>query len=157
MSNTTQNEKTNSASAEEVRYFNEYANGIGYLNAIRDISGEGKPPRYAAQVSVIQGPADNVHYEYHDLIVGAETALGVILENREAIESDDAKVLIRFNMANPRAKAFIYKQGERAGELGSSIGGFLTRILTLKVNNELVYEDDRVFDDQSGSHQVANG
>ena len=157
MSNTTQNEKTNSASAEEVRYFNEYANGIGYLNAIRDISAEGKSPRYAAQVSVIQGPADNVHYEYHDLIVGAETALGVILENREAIESDDAKVLIRFNMANPRAKAFIYKQGERAGELGSAIGGFLTRILTLKVNNELVYEDDRVFDDQAGSQQVANG
>ncbi|BFM18949.1 STY4534 family ICE replication protein (plasmid) [Maricurvus nonylphenolicus] len=157
MSTATNHQKTNSANAEEVRYFNEYANGIGYINGVRDISAEGKPPRYAAQVSVIQGPADNVHYEYHDLIVGSETALGVILENREAIESDDSKVLIRFNMANPRAKAFIYKQGERAGELGSAIGGFLTRILTLKINNELAYEDNREFDDQAGSRQVANG
>ena len=157
MSTTTQHKTNPSAAAEEPRYFNEYVNGIGYLNAIRDISGEGKPPRYVAQVSVIQGPADNVHYEYHDLIVGAETALGVILEHREAIESDDAKVLIRFNMVNPRAKAFIYKHGKRAGELGSAIGGFLTRILTLKINNELVYEDDRVFDDQPGSPQAANG
>ncbi len=146
-----------SATAEEARYFNEYASGIGYLNSIREFGSDGKPTRYAAQVAVIQGPADDVHYEYHDLIVASETALGVVLEHREAIENEDDKVIIRFNMANPRAKAFVYKQGERAGELGASIGGFLTRILSLKINGELVYEDMRTFDDQDNSVQVANG
>jgi len=80
----------------------------------------------------------------------------VLLEHREAIEMEDTNVLIRFNMANPRAKAFVYKQGERAGELGASIGGFLTRIYTMKINGELVYEDQRTFDDQSEA-SVANG
>ncbi len=157
MSQQTNPSQSPSAPAEEARYFNEYASGIGYLNSIREFGGEGKPTRYAAQVAVIQGPADEVHYEYHDLIVTSETALGVVLEHRNAIESDDDKVIVRFNMANPRAKAFVYKQGERAGELGASIGGFLTRILSLKVNGELVYEDTRTFDDQDNTAQAANG
>lgn len=147
MSTTQPHETQPSATAEEPRYFNEYVKGIGYLNGIRPIGGNGKPERYAAQVSVIQGPADDVHYEYHDLIVGSETVLGVLFDHQEAVESDEHKVLIRFNMANPRARAFIYKQGERRGELGAAIGGFLTRILSLKIDGELVYEDQRVFDD----------
>lgn len=157
MSKPTENINKPSASAENNRYFNEYANGIGYLNSIREFGAEGKPERYAAQVSVIQGPADNVHYEYHDLVISSETVLGVVLEHREAIEAEEANVLIRFNMANPRAKAFIYKQGEHAGELGAAIGGFLTRIHSMKINGEWVYEDQRTFDHQNAPTQVANG
>jgi hypothetical protein len=157
MSKPTESINNPSASAENNRYFNEYANGIGYLNSIREFGAEGKPRRYAAQVSVIQGPANNVHYEYHDLIISSETVLGVVLEHQMAIEAEEVNVLIRFNMANPRAKAFIYKQGERAGELGTAIGGFLTRINSMKINGELVYEDQRTFDDREESTQVANG
>jgi|GEM_PF-3023525 len=62
MSKPTENINKPSASAENNRYFNEYANGIGYLNSIREFGAKGKPERYAAQVSVIQGSADNVHY-----------------------------------------------------------------------------------------------
>ena len=152
MSNSIEN--NNSASAE-TRYFNQYANGFGYLNGIRDISKEGEPERYAAQISVLQGSADDVHYEYHDLIVSSEIVLGVLLEHREAIETEDAKVLIHFNMANPRANPFIYKQGKRTGELGASIGGFLTRIRTMKINGDLIHEDQRTFDDQNGDSQLA--
>ena len=157
MSNPTEKLDKPSAPAESNRYFNEYANGIGYLNSIREFGAEGKSERYAAQISVIQGPADNVHYEYHDLVISSETVLGVVLEHREAIEAEEVNVLIRFNMANPRAKAFIYKKGERAGELGAAIGGFLTRIHSMKINGELVYEDQRIFDDQEEAPQVANG
>ncbi|WP_339672432.1 DUF3577 domain-containing protein [Dasania marina] len=157
MSKPTENIDKTSATADNNRYFNEYANGIGYLNSIREFGAEGKPERYAVQVSVIQGPADNVHYEYHDLIISSETVLGVVLEHRESIEAEEAIVLIRFNMANPRAKAFIYKHGDRAGELGAAIGGFLTRIHSMKINGELVYEDQRTFDDQEESPQAVNG
>ena len=151
---TTANTENTPVTAVVNRYFNEYGNAIGYLNSIREFGEKGKPKRYAAQVSVIQGPVDDVHYEYHDLIIISETVLGVVLENREAIEADDVTVLIRFNLANPRAKPFIYKRGDRAGELGAAIGGFLTRILSLKINGELAYEDQRIFDDQEYNHQV---
>ena len=157
MSKPTKNTNKPSATAENNRYFNEYANGIGYLNSIREFGAVGQLKRYAAQVSVIQGPAENVHYEFHDLIISSDVVLGVVFEHREAIEAEEANVLIRFNMTNPRAKAFIYKQGERAGELGAAIGGFLTRIHSMKINGELVYEDQRTFDDQEETSQVANG
>lgn len=155
----TATEKTThtSAPAEEVRYFNEYASGIGYLNGIREFGAEGKPTRYVAQIAVIQGPENDVYYEYHDLIIASETVLKVVLEHREAIEDENVKVIVRFKMANPRAKPFIYKQGKRAGELGASIGGFLTRILSLKINGDQVYEDTRTFDNQDTSAQAVNG
>ena len=155
MSKTTEDTNKPSTTVENDRYFNEYASGIGYLNNIREFVVEGKPKRYAAQVSVIQGPADNVHYEYRDLVISSEAALGAVLEHREAIESEQDNVLIHFNMANPRAKAFIYKQGERAGELGSAISGFLTRIRSMKINSQLVYEDQRTFEDTEESSQIA--
>lgn len=146
-SNTTSNTSP-PATAGEIRYFNEYANGIGYLNSVREFAIEGKPVRYAAQVSVIQGPADNVHYEYHDLVIVSETALAVVRQYRDAIDAEDTKVLIRFSMTNPRAKAFVYKHGERAGETGVAIGGFLSRIFSVKLNGELVYTDPSVMSDQ---------
>lgn len=142
------------ATAVYNHYFNEYGNAIGYLNSVREFGTKGKPKRYAAQVSVIQGPSDDVHYEFHDLVITSETVLGILMEHLEAIESDNVNVLIRYNMANPRAKAFIYKRGERAGELGTAIGGFLTRILTMKINGDLAYEDQRIFDDHESSHQA---
>jgi len=41
--------------------------------------------------------------------------------------------------------------------LGATIGGFLTRILSLKINGEQVYEDTRTFDNQDASAQAVNG
>ena len=43
MSKPTNNPNQPSAAVENNRYFNEYANGIGYLNSIRAFSAEGKP------------------------------------------------------------------------------------------------------------------
>ena len=157
MSKPTNNPHQPSATAERNRYFNQYANGIGYLNSIREFGADGKPSRYAVQVSVIQGPADNVHYESHDLVIASKTVLAKVVEYQQAIESEDTKVLIHFNMINPRAQPFMYKKGDRAGELGSVISGFLSRILSLKIDGELVYKDQRTFDDQEGASQAVNG
>ena len=49
MSQSNQHTHTPSAPAENPRYFNEYANGIGYLNSIREFGSDGKPERYASQ------------------------------------------------------------------------------------------------------------
>ncbi|WP_299772465.1 DUF3577 domain-containing protein [uncultured Pseudoteredinibacter sp.] len=144
------------SSTEQNRYFNQYSNGIGYINGIREFGEEGKATRYAAQISVLQGSVDDVHYEYHDLVISSETALGVLMENRPAIEDENQKVLLRFHMTNPRAKGFVYKQGDRAGEIGTSIGGFLTRVMSLKVDGELIYEDTRLFGEESDVSQAAN-
>mgnify|MGYP001063708110 FL=1 len=153
MRQTTEHE-THSSHTEEKRYFNEYVQGLGYLNSIRDIGSE-KKVCFAAQVSALQGASEHVEYVYHDLMVTSERVLKVIMDHRQAIENDDANVLVHFKMTNPRPKPFIYKQGERAGELGATIGGFLTRIVSMKVNGELVYEDKQ--DNDFVDDQNANG
>lgn len=139
MSQTNENSKDTS-NTEVKRYFNEYVQGLGYLNSIRDFGSENKAC-LAVQISALQGSADHVEYIYHDLIVTSERTLKVIMDHRQVIEDDDTNVLVHFKMTNPRPKPFVYKHGERAGELGATIGGFLTRILLIKVNGELVYED----------------
>lgn len=146
-----------SASADNNRYFNEHASGIGYLNAFKELGDEGQPGFLSVQVSVIQGPSDDVHYEYHDLIATSERVRNAILAHRDAIEDSESNVLIHFKMVNPRAKAFTYKQGERAGELGTAIGGILTRINTLKVNGEVVYQDESTSDREPETRQRAVG
>ncbi len=145
------------ATADNNRYFNEYASGIGYLNSVREFGDDGKPSQVSVQISVIQGSSDQIHYEYHDLIVPNEKVRSVILNHRGAIEDNDVNVVICFKMVNPRAKAFTYKHGDRAGELGTAIGGILTRVLSLKLNGELVYEDENQPDRQHTTRQVANG
>lgn len=146
-----------SATTENNRYFNEYATGIGYLNSVRQFGNDGKSSQVSVQVSVIQGPVDQVHYEYHDLIAPSEKVRSVLFNHLDAIEDEDTTVVIRFRMVNPRAKAFTYKQGDRAGELGTAIGGVLTRVISLKVNGELVYADEQASDDEAGMRQSANG
>lgn len=150
------NEQT-SATAESNRYFNEYASGIGYLNSVREFGDTGKPSQVSVQISVIQGSADQIHYEYHDLIVPNDKVRSVILNHREAIDDNDVNAVICFKMVNPRAKAFTYKHGDRAGELGTAIGGILTRVLSLKLNGELVYEDETQREAKQTPRQVANG
>ena len=149
--------KPSSATADNDRYFNEYASGLGYLNAFKELGDEGQPGYLSVQVSVIQGHADQVHYEYHDLIAASEQVRNVILDHRDAIEDAESKVLIHFKMVNPRAKAFTYKHGDRAGELGTAIGGILTRINSLKVNGEVIYLDNQTMDGEPENRQRANG
>ncbi|MDA1370269.1 MAG: DUF3577 domain-containing protein [Proteobacteria bacterium] len=142
-----------SAAAEETRYFNEFGSGLAYVNSISEFVDAGKT-RNHLHMSVIQGPENNVHYEYHRLLVVSEYPYDAIMKQREAIQAKGVKVLIRFKMVNPRVEKFIKRSGEDAGELGTCIGGILTRILTMKVDGELVFEDKRTFKHSTAQNQT---
>jgi len=142
-----------SAAAEETRYFNEFGSGLAYVNSISEFVDAGKT-RNHLHMSVIQGPENNVHYEYHRLLVVSEYPYDAIMKQREAIQAKGVKVLIRFKMVNPRVEKFIKRSGEDAGELGTCIGGILTRILTMKVDGELVFEDKRTFEHSNAQNQT---
>lgn len=133
----------NTSAAADDDYFKEYVKGVGYLNSLKSTTND----RFAVKIAAFQGRPDDMHYEYHDLIVGSTTALSILHEYIEEIENEDIKVIIRFNFVNPRANPFMFKNGERAGQPGASIGGILTRVMSLKVDGEDVYKDERTFDD----------
>ncbi|MGS2722130.1 DUF3577 domain-containing protein [Porticoccus sp. GXU_MW_L64] len=139
--------QTVSNNADNSHYFNQYSSGIAYVNALKEFKASDGSLRYGVKLAVLQGPVDNVHYEYHDLIITSEVTLNALLAQKEDINNEDVKVIAHFNMSNPRSKSFIYKSGKKVGQIGTSIGGFLTRIFYLKVDGNEVYKDERIFDD----------
>lgn len=124
-------------------YFKEYVNGLGYVNDVRPIPNSGTPPRYSVKVSALQGLSGSAHYEYHDLTIDSAQAMALIFHYQNEIKDDDKKVIAKFHFYNPRARAFEIKEGERKGELGTTINGYLTRISYLSIDSEVVYREER--------------
>lgn len=124
-------------------YFKEYVNGLGYLNDVRPIPNSGTPPRYSARVSALQGLSGNAHYEYHDLTIDSAQALTLLFHYQNEIKDDDKKVVAKFHFYNPRARAFEIKEGERKGEMGTTINGYLTRISYMSIDGEVVFREER--------------
>lgn len=135
-------------------YFKEYVNGLGYVNDVRPIPNSGTPPRYAVKVSALQGLSGSAHYEYHDLTIDSAQAMALLFHYQNEIKDDDKKVIAKFHFYNPRARAFEIKEGERKGEIATTINGYLTRISYLSIDGEVVFREDR---NDSGSDETAGG
>lgn len=147
---TTDKQEDSTSATVDNGYYNEYAKGVGYLNSFKpSFNNEG----YVVKVAVLQGRAGDMRYEPHELIVGSATAVDILTEYQESIDNEDVKVLIRFNMINPQARAFIHKSGNRKGLPGAVIGGVLTRIMLVKVDGKQVYKDERTFDESQETAQ----
>ena len=152
MSKANQHAKTATADKQEAKtpatadneYYNEYVKGVGYLNSFKPaFNNEG----YIVKIAVLQGRNGSMRYESHELVVGSATAVDILNEYQESIDNEGVKVLIRFNMINPQARAFIHKAGSRKGLPGAVIGGVLTRVMLVKIDGKQVYRDERTFDD----------
>ena len=135
--------KNNGDLREGQTYFKEYVNGLGYVNDVRPLPNSGTPPRYSVKVSALQGLSGSAHYEYHDLTIDSAQAMALIFHYQNEIKDDDKKVIAKFHFYNPRARAFEIKEGERKGELGTTINGYLTRISYLSIDGEVVYREER--------------
>jgi hypothetical protein len=135
-------------------YFKEYVNGLGYVNDVRPIPNSGTPPRYAVKVSALQGLSGSAHYEYHDLTIDSAQAMALLFHYQNEIKDDDKKVIAKFHFYNPRARAFEIKEGERKGEIATTINGYLTRISYLSIDGEVVFREDR---NDSGSDDTTGG
>jgi hypothetical protein len=124
-------------------YFKEYVNGLGYVNDVRPIPNSGTPPRYSVKVSALQGLSGNAHYEYHDLTIDSAQAMALLFHYQNEIKDDSKKVIAKFHFYNPRARAFEIKEGERKGEIGTTINGYLTRISYLSIDGEVIFREER--------------
>ena len=154
MSNTrTTNAKKTSHTGEK-HYFNVYSRGLAYLNGVRITSKSANESRTYVQLAALQGSADNVEYVYYDLLVSKQALIDVINQHRAAIEDDSTKVLVQFTLSNPRPNPFLYEKGQRTGELGATMSGFLNRLSTMKVEGELVYEDTQASDQSESVNQA---
>lgn len=134
-------------------YFKEYVNGLGYVNDVRPIPNSGTPPRYAVKVSALQGLSGSAHYEYHDLTIDSAQAMALLFHYQNEIKDDDKKVIAKFHFYNPRARAFEIKEGERKGEIATTINGYLTRISYLSIDGEVVFREER---NDSGSDTASS-
>jgi hypothetical protein len=150
----------NSEGRESSNYFKEYANGLGYLNEVKPIPNSGTPPRYSAKISALQGLSGNIHYEYHDLTIDSAQAMGLLFHYKDEIADDNKKVIVKFHYFNPRARGFILKEGERKGEIGTTINGYLTRISYMSIDGEVVFsesENDNAGDDGNAKPTAEDG
>ncbi len=112
---------------ESKEFYQEHISGIAYLTEIVHQTAKHAEPAYIARLLVLQGASTNIHYEYHELTVASEQVLEAVLRYEENL-AGDGKVLVRFKMLNPRARAFFYQAEGNEVRLGSSITGLLTHI-----------------------------
>ncbi|PHS00157.1 MAG: hypothetical protein COA78_24220 [Blastopirellula sp.] len=148
--------KQSSSTDDDSGYINQRSHGFAYINSISEFVDNGKN-RTHLHMSVLQGPVKNIHYEYHRLLVVSDYAYEAILKYREAIETKGVKVFISFNMVNPHVEKYIKRSGDDTGEFAACIGGILTRVLTIKVDGELVFEDTRTFDKPNAQNHNSSG
>ena len=125
-------------SDSQTKYFDLHTTGIGYLNRIRIIKPQRSDEFVAADIAALHGSADDVQYTRFDCrVVGKEAQL--IVRRVTADVENDRRVLVGFKLSDLYAETFIYKNGERAGEIGISLKARLIRIAWVKVDGETVY------------------
>jgi len=127
-------------------YFRMFASGFGYIFDFKNLEDASALSRYQAKVFVLQGMGEQLHYEYHELTVSEPELIDTLLRHHEAIQDKTRKVLLHFNMSNPRARAYIHKSIEQEPKIVSFISGFMVDILSIKIDNTTVYpksEDDQ--------------
>lgn len=125
-------------SDSQTKYFDLHTTGIGYLNRIRIIKPQRSDEFVAADIAALHGSAGEVQYTRFDCrVVGKEAQL--IVRRVTADVENDRRVLVGFKLSDLYAETFIYKNGERAGEIGISLKARLIRIAWVKVDGETVY------------------
>ena len=130
-------------SDSQTKYFDLHTSGIGYLNRVRIIKPQRSDEFVAADIAALHGSADEVQYTRFDCrVVGKEAQL--IVRRVTADVENDRRVLIGFKLSDLYAETFIYKNGERAGEIGISLKARLIRIAWVKVDGETVYTAPQV-------------
>ncbi len=120
-------------------YFREHAGGFGYVFGLNCVSAQGALSRYVAKLFVLQGVGEQMHYEYHELVVANEDLIQQLRDHQAAIEDEDRKVLVQFAMVNPRARTYVQRSAEQEPKIMGFISGFLVDIRSIKIDDQVVY------------------
>jgi hypothetical protein len=130
------------------KYFDLHLSGLGYLSRVREVSSSGRAkakPFLACSIAAFHGDPDvenGIVYLNLDLIVSGEKAKEAIASVMDDANDRDAKVLVSFRAGDHYISTYEIKKGDRAGHMGAVLKGRLLKIFWIKVDGELVYQDE---------------
>ena len=128
---------------ETTKYFDLHTDGLGYLNRIREVTPKEGTPFLSVTIAALRGSVDNAQYTHFECHVSGKQAQEVVRQLKPAVEGS-SKVLVGFTLSDLFAEAFIFKNGDKAGDTGVSLKARLLRIAWAKVDGQPFYsaQDD---------------
>jgi hypothetical protein len=128
---------------ETRKYFDLHTTGIGYLNRVREVTPKEGTPFLSVTIAALRGSVDNAQYTHFECHVSGKQAQQLVRQLKPAVEGN-SKVLIGFTLSDLYAEAFIFKSGDKTGEIGISLKARLLRIAWAKVDGQPFYtaQDD---------------
>jgi hypothetical protein len=124
----------------ETSYFNIITSGYAYLNKARVVPVSKGQPYLAVTAALLEGPFEDVNYQYFDLTIKGELANQLIEKYMNEINDRDTKVLASIEIGSMYIKSFIYERGPKAGQPGATAKGRLIKISHIKINGQVMYE-----------------
>ena len=122
-------------SNEKPKYFDLHLTGIGYLNRVREVFPEEGSPFWSVYITALHGHVDHVRHSYFDCVVVGEEAKDLVRQLQPAV-SEEATVLVGFQLSDLNAVPFTFRQGKRAGETGVHLKSRLLRFQWIKVDGQ---------------------
>lgn len=123
----------------ETKAFDFIAEGIGYLNRVREIKPAGKGTAYlACTINAMMGPADSVEYVGVDCKVVGKVAMQAVAMLRPHVEAKQ-KVIVAFRVGDPKPDFYEYKD-RQTGEprQGQGLKARLLQLTLAKVDGQKV-------------------
>lgn len=125
---------------EIVKYFDLYTTGIGYLNQIREVTPKEGKPFFSATIAALRGNVDDVQYTRFECRVAGRQAQDLVRQLQPAVDGE-LKVLVGFTLSDLFAETFIFRNGDKAGEIGISLKARLIRLSWAKVDGQPFYSE----------------
>lgn len=133
-------------SETDTKYFDLFTRGLGYLNRVEAVIPDESMPFLTVALSALRGSAEQALYTRFECRVVGKRAQAVVCALKPAVDRD-AKVLIGFTLSDLYAQAFMFKQGERAGDPGAVLKARLLKIAWAKIDGETFAVDSIDSDD----------
>ncbi|MEE9412726.1 MAG: DUF3577 domain-containing protein [Methylococcales bacterium] len=119
-------------------YFNLTVKGLGYINGIKEVSGDNQDSFWVCDLSALRGPVDNASYTYFDCIITGKKALELLKKLKPNSEAKQ-KILIGFELGNLKAVPFMFEKGSKQGQAGVNLTAHLLFIQWIKIASVEVY------------------
>ena len=128
------------------KYFDLHTTGLGYINRFRQVKPKKGKPYFAVTFAMLRGNQDDAQYTYIDCSIVGDAALATLMSHIEP-DSDlgNDKYLAQVRIGDIYAEPFIYARGKKEGQPGVSIKGRLLKIISLRKNNEIIYQNFPAF------------
>lgn len=118
-------------------YYDLHLAGIGYLNRAREIPvKQGRAP-LAVDIMALQGRADRLRKTRFDCRVVGKDAQTLVRRLMPQMALGKT-ILVGFRLGDLKPETFVYRRGDREGQIGISLQANLLKIVWVKIDGELL-------------------